>query len=327
MLVIDISYSQSTNIDFVALRAAGVQGVIMKATGSNTGSQYVDSKYRWFLPRARAAGLKIGHYHFNGYGDPTSDANFFCSNIGYVPGDLLALDCESEGSMPYWGPEKANVFHAQVARRLGIYSDTYMSSSVTKAQNWSSTVSMGSGLWVAQYGTNSGTPGSAPDIRYWPSWKLWQFTSNAIISGYAGRLDANITQDNIKWAGGGSKPIEEDQDVITRELVTQSGDPTGSVYYSVDRIQRYGVTGATLPDYQYYIKSLGQDSAVKVVQHIDAFGSLVDGPAPVQVSDAQAAAIGKQITDNINIPSGATTDQISQIVTSALQGLTLKATQ
>ena len=317
MLVIDISYAQSTNIDFVALRQAGVQGVIMKATGSNTGSRYVDSKYRWFLPRARAAGMKVGHYHFNGYGDPVGDANFFCDNILYQPGDLLALDCESEGSMPYWGPTPTAQFHDQVKRRLGVMSDTYMSSSVTRAQNWSGVVSRGSGLWVAQYGTNNGAPQGTPNIAYWPSWKLWQFTSMASISGYAGRLDANITQENIQWAGGGSTPIEEDEDVITRELVTQKGDPSGSVWYSVDRVTRYGVTGQTLPDYQYYIKSLGQDSAVKVVEHIEAFGAIADQPA---ISDAQIKALADKISADINIAAGgATPEQVTAIVDRAVQ--------
>lgn len=330
MLVIDISYSQTTNIDFVALRAAGVEGVIMKATGSNTGSRYVDSKYRYFLPRARAAGMKIGHYHFNGYGDATGDADFFCNNILYQPGDLLALDCESEGSMPYWGPDRAAQFNAQVKRHFGIVSDTYMSSSVTRAQNWSGVVAQGSGLWVAQYGTNSGAPQGSPNIAYWPNYKLWQYTSNAVFNGYAGRLDANVTHPSTQWAGGGSAPIQEDEDVITRELIQSKTN--GTIWYSVDRAVRYGIPNmSVLADYQYYIKGLGQDSSVKVVDRVEAFGAdanAVQPAANVELTDAQIAELGKQIGANITIPAGASQDQVQQIVTGAVQaikGFTYKA--
>jgi GH25 family lysozyme M1 (1,4-beta-N-acetylmuramidase) len=217
MVAIDVSYSQSTNIDFVALRRSGVDTVIMKAGGSNTGSRYVDSKYRWFEPRARAAGMRIGHYWFNGFGDPVGDAQFFVSNLyDYRPGDLLALDCESEGSMPYWGPDRANAFRDEVQRLTGSQCDVYMSSSVTRAQNWSSTAAR-SGLWVAQYGSNSGVPQGAPNIAYWPTYKLWQYTSNAILPGYAGRLDANIVNET-QWAGGGSTPIPtDDEEMISQD--------------------------------------------------------------------------------------------------------------
>jgi len=213
MVAIDISYSQSTSIDFVALRASGVDTVIMKAGGSNTGSRYVDSKYRWFEPRARAAGMRIGHYWFNGYGDPVGDADFFVNNLyDYRPGDLLALDCESEGSMSYWGPDKSNAFNQRVHQRIGVISDVYMSSSVTRAQNWSGVVASGSALWVAQYGSNSGAPQGSPNIAYWPTFKLWQYTSNAVFRGYPGRLDANIVNEAI-WGPGG--PTGDEFDMAT----------------------------------------------------------------------------------------------------------------
>lgn len=72
-------------------------------------------------------------------------------------------------------------------------------------------------------------------------------------------------------AGGGSTPIEED-DVITRELVTQKGG-NGTIYYSVNRMQLYPIPNTkVLADYQYYLKTLGQDSTVKVVASIPSFG-------------------------------------------------------
>lgn len=210
---IDISYAQTTNIDFVALRNSGVEGVYMKATGSNVdtnGSCYVDSKYRYFLPRVRAAGLRVGHYHFNGYGNPAADARFFVGNIQFQTGDQIGLDCESFDNRSWWGPGSANVFHTIARSAFGIVPDSYMSSSVTKAADWSSTVAMGSKLWVAQYGTNNGAPQGAPDIAHWSTYKMWQFTSLGRLPGYGGYLDVNVTNPS-EWASNPSPIVIGDE--------------------------------------------------------------------------------------------------------------------
>lgn len=261
MLVIDISYAQTTNINFVQLRNAGVEGVILKATGSNTGYRYVDSKYRYFLPRARAAGMRIGHYHFNGYGDPAGDARFFWSNIDYQPGDLIALDDEAEGDMPRWGSGQVNAFHDMAKALSGLVPDTYMSSSVTRADNWSGTVARGSGLWVAQYGTNNGSPQGSPNIAYWPNYKLWQYTSLARLPGYPGYLDANISHPTISWSGGGSKPIPKPKELKVKQ------------YHYEDHDSRNG--GRTLQpgDHFYLNTAAGQtnDKASNVVGNVGPY--------------------------------------------------------
>lgn len=318
MVAIDISYSQSTNIDFVALRAAGVDTVIMKTGGSNTGSQYVDSKYRWFEPRARAAGMRIGHYWFNGFGDPISDADFFVNNLyDFRAGDLLALDCESEGSMPYWTPAKANPFRDRVRQRTNTICDVYMSSSVTKAQNWSSTAA-GSGLWVAQYGTNSGAPQGSPNISYWSTYKLWQYTSNATFGGYAGRLDANIVNET-QWAGGNATPINN----------STLQDDTMRIYSNIDENGRcwlFFETSYVPIDNSADAKNLanmlaGSDSAPKVYGgQINLLKARVDAnritSQPV-ISDAQIASLATQIASQLDV-TNLTTQQIQDACTAAI---------
>lgn len=300
MVCIDISYSQSTAIDFVALRAAGVDTVIMKAGGSNTGSQYVDSKYRWFEPRARAAGMRIGHYWFNGFGAPISDAIFFVNNLyDYRPGDLLALDCESEGSMPYWGPSKANPFRDQVQAMTGAQCDVYMSSSVTHAQNWSSTVPK-SGLWVAQYGTNNGAPQGSPNISYWSTYKLWQYTSNAVISGYPGRLDANIVNES-QWASNlPPKPIieneEEDMKIVSVPggTIALIGPSYGKKYTSVSGGEGFSI-GVNKKAYGE-VTGFTEDEVTTLVNEANARGAALK---PV-ISDAQVTALAGQIAAQLN---------------------------
>ena len=318
MVAIDISYSQSTNIDFVALRASGVDTVIMKAGGSNTGSQYVDSKYRWFEPRARAAGMRIGHYWFNGFGDPISDADFFVNNLyDFRAGDLLALDCESEGSMPYWTPAKANPFRDRVRQRTNTICDVYMSSSVTKAQNWSSTAA-GSGLWVAQYGTNSGAPQGSPNISYWSTYKLWQYTSNATFGGYAGRLDANIVNET-QWASGSSTPIkpitdnEEDMKIISvpNGTIALVGPTYGVKYTSTAGGQGFSI-GANSKAYGV-VSGLTEDEVATLVNEANARGALLK---PV-ISDAQIASLATQIASQLDV-TNLTTQQIQDACTAAI---------
>jgi hypothetical protein len=247
----------------------------------------------------RAAGLLAGHYHFNGYGDPTSDADFFCNNILYQPGDLLALDCESEGSMPYWGPAKAYAFHARVGQRMGHVSDTYMSSSVTKAQNWTQVVNQGSKLWVAQYGTNNGAPQGSPNIAYWPTWKLWQFTSMAVIPGYAGRLDANTTNSTTEWAGGGATPIQESDEMPIKYTLNQSAD-SQSFYFS-GPCPTFPVPNMTW--YTVLQSYAAQANAGGPITLTEGQWQIVRTATGAQsFTDAQIAELGKEIASNIVIP-------------------------
>lgn len=329
MTAIDLSYAQTTNIDFVALRAAGVDTVILKATGSNTGSQYVDSKYRYFEPRARAAGMRMGHYHFNGYGDPVSDANFFVNNLyGYQPNDLLALDIESENPMPYWTPPKANAFLDQVVARLGRYSDVYMSSSVTSAQNWASTRDRGSALWVAQYGTNNGSPQGAPRISYWPTYKLWQYSSNGSVPGYAGRLDVNIVNES-QWAGGGSTPLPL---VETDDGMPKNYNSGGTIFTLGDS---WGKRWTNTTDFSYLTNMAIYGAPIVVSATLDQINTAISeanarGAAYSQVgtlTDAQIASISAQIAANLGPSTGATADQVTQIVTSVVNGAVVNLAQ
>ncbi len=316
MVAIDISYAQTTNINFVVMRSS-VDTVILKAGGSNTGSRYVDSKYRWFEPRARAAGMRMGHYWFNGYGDPVGDADFFVNNLsGYQPGDLLALDIESEGSMGYASPSWALAFVNRVKQRTGRDCDVYMSSSVTRAQNWSAVKDAGSKLWVAQYGTNSGAPQGSPNIAYWPTYKLWQYSSNGSVPGYAARVDVN-TVNEAEWAGGNPTPIieneEEDMKIISvpNGTIALVGPTSGVKYTSVSGGQGFSI-GANKKVYGE-ITGLTEDEVTTLVNEANARGAALK---PV-MSDAQITALANQVASKIVIPdaSDVALDDIRQAVT------------
>lgn len=317
MVAIDISYAQTTNMNFVAMRSA-VDTVIMKAGGSNSG-RYVDSKYRWFEPRARAAGMRIGHYWFNGTGDPVVDADFFVNNLsGYTPWDLLALDVESEGAMPHWNPDKALAFCNRVKQRTGRNCDVYMSSSVTRAQNWSAVVASGSKLWVAQYGSNSGVPQGSPNIAYWPTWKLWQYSSNGFVPGYAARLDVNLINES-QWTGTGTvkKIRRKKMDYVYFTI-------PGSGIFKM-RVLDGAVAGVTGLEWAGALAS-GAVAATVTAADYNAYLALnppswtpYPGSATIALTPAQITTLGSDISSKIS--AGATEAEVQAIVSGAVTNL------
>lgn len=199
-LIIDISKWQG-NPAFGTYKGWGATGVIHKAGGSNDG-RYTDSQYAANAPSIRAAGLDLGHYWFNGTGDPETDADYFIDNlVSYQQGDFLLIDVESEGSMPHWTPAQTLAFGRRVTQRTSCLPAVYMSASVTREGGWEAVAAEGYPLMVAAYGANDGTPGTPPNIGGWSDWEGWQYTS--LFHG----LDASQFKSRI---GSSATPIQED---------------------------------------------------------------------------------------------------------------------
>lgn len=90
---VDVSHWQGP-LDFAKLFAQGVRNVLIKCTD---GAHDVDSRYEKNVTRARAAGLKVGSYHFmQADQDPEAQAdNFLAHAMTGQPGDFLhTLDAE-----------------------------------------------------------------------------------------------------------------------------------------------------------------------------------------------------------------------------------------
>jgi GH25 family lysozyme M1 (1,4-beta-N-acetylmuramidase) len=240
MTAIDISYFQG-HPDFAQVKAAGVGLVIMKAVDVERGYPVMDSVYVANRTAARAQGLAVGSYLFNGPDDPTSAANYYFSVIDWRSGDIAAIDVENALGVNRWNPAQVHAFCVTLIGH-GIPAASilaYMSSSVTRAYDWSPVMSLGVGLWVAQYGSNNGTPQGAPATGTWGSWKLWQYSSTATVPGISGHVDINQLAPG--FSGGVVTPInseEEDMKTIEGIYAVVDGVPswawlnwaTGAVY-------------------------------------------------------------------------------------------------
>ena len=90
MSAIDISYWQH-HPDFSQALGAGVSLVIPKCGGGEGGRLYTDSVYVVNRDAARAVGLAVGSYFFNGPVDPSAAADMQMRIVDWRPGDVVAV--------------------------------------------------------------------------------------------------------------------------------------------------------------------------------------------------------------------------------------------
>ena len=180
----DLSHWQS---NFDAFNS--VDFAIIKAT---EGVGYVDPACDTLYQRCKKAGKLLGVYHFarpDLNNSAIAEADWFIKNIqGYIKEAILVLDWESG----YLGNvEWAKAFLDRVQEKTGIKALLYASRSPINSFNWSSVANADYGLWVADYGANTGSEGTKPVVKWWQFYILWQYTSKGRVSGYSGNVDLN----------------------------------------------------------------------------------------------------------------------------------------
>lgn len=182
---IDISHHQRGITKF----GSDVDFVIIKAT---EGIGYVDEQCDRLYQQAKKDGKLLGVYHFarpDLNNSAIAEADWFIKNIqGYIKEAILVLDWESG----YLGNVNwVKAFLDRVKEKTGVKALLYASRSPINSFNWSSVVAGDYGLWVADYGANTGEAGRKPVVKWWPFYILWQYTSRGHISGYTGNVDMN----------------------------------------------------------------------------------------------------------------------------------------
>lgn len=272
--------------------------VIIKAT---EGLDYVNGDCDRAYQQAKAAGKKLGVYHFaDGNSSGAAEADYFVDNIaGYIGEAILVLDWETHAVTR--GPGYAKEFLDRVQARTGIKPMIYMSGSVVNEWDWSAVVAGDYGLWVAYYSKDS-CDGYWPDapmypISDWAGAAMLQYTSGGYLPGWGDRLDLNVFYgDHAAWdayAGGGTgvtpqpqpTPAPEAQENAqnTGTYIVQSGDTLSAI------ADRYGTT----------------------YQHLAAINGIADPdliyPGDVIVIDGVASGSGQTYT----IHSGDTLSDIA----------------
>ena len=181
---LDLSHWQS---DFEAFNS--VDFAIIKAT---EGVGYVDPACDKLYQKAKKSGKLLGVYHFarpDLNNSAIAEADWFIKNIqGYLREAILVLDWESGylGNVAW-----AKAFLDRVKEKTGIKAILYASRSPINSFDWSSVANADYGLWVADYGANTGSECNKPVVKWWPFYILWQYTSKGRVAGYNGNVDLN----------------------------------------------------------------------------------------------------------------------------------------
>lgn len=185
---IDASRYQG-EIDFATARANGVSFAFLKAT---EGGDHLDPGWAINAPRARAAGVPVGAYHFYYFcREPAEQARWFIKNVNRQPGDLPpVLDMEwnhqsSCKARPDPETVRANIreFSAIVAAHYGTRPVVYVTPDFYEHNALGSLA--GTEFWLRSVAAH-------PSERYPEErWTFWQYTGTGVARGVKGKVDLN----------------------------------------------------------------------------------------------------------------------------------------
>jgi lysozyme len=222
-IVVDLSHHNTIPVSLKETAAAGIVGVIHKAT---EGGSFVDSDVdaRWYL--AREAGLLWGLYHFMRPGNQAEHAAHFVE-VATVYGDentLLAADHEdarvSLDDLKQWLQHVERL----TGRRPVIYSGHVLKDQLGGCADPEIS---GYLLWLAQY---AATPTWPPGFD---SCWLWQYSDKGSVPGISPPTDVNAgdAADVVARWSGGSEPApepepEDEAEVLVEWNTTKDGSVT-----------------------------------------------------------------------------------------------------
>lgn len=194
MLIVDLSNNNDLSVDWPRVRAAGIDAAWLKVTEGRT---FRDPAYVRYRDGARAAGLRVGGYHYARPDlNPSIDAALvearnFAAHLGPIGRRDLrpVLDLEEPVSFPSerlvaW----VRAWNAETRRLTGTGPVLYTYPAYVTGE-LRATVPLGYGLWLAAWGRNDGHEYPYVVPRPWKRAVAHQFTSRARIGGIDGRVD------------------------------------------------------------------------------------------------------------------------------------------
>lgn len=231
---IDISEFQG-EIDFEEVRRSGIEAVYIRAGAGEYTDEYFAENYE----RARAAGLKIGFYHYvtaRSVEEGRRQARFFASlAAGREPDMRLAMDFEYFGSLSVSQINAISEAYldeltALTKREAVIYSD------LSNARNiFSRALAEKYPLWAAQYGADEPSANGK-----WREWVGFQYTDEGRVGGIYGNVDRNIFTEGIFLSDSGRIDGEKRTSVRARTRTLTVYVRAGDTLWAIAR--EYGTT-------------------------------------------------------------------------------------
>lgn len=231
---IDISEFQG-EIDFEEVRRSGIEAVYIRVGAGEYTDEYFAENYE----RAKAAGLKIGFYHYvtaRSVDEGRRQARFFASlAAGREPDMRLAMDFEYFGSLSVSQINAISEAYldeltALTKREAVIYSD------LSNARNiFSRALAEKYPLWAAQYGADEPSANGK-----WREWVGFQYTDEGRVGGIYGNVDRNIFTEGIFLSDSGRIDGEKRTSVHARTRTLTVYVRAGDTLWAIAR--EYGTT-------------------------------------------------------------------------------------
>jgi len=231
---IDISEFQG-EIDFEEVRRSGIEAVYIRVGAGEYTDEYFAENYE----RAKAAGLKIGFYHYvtaRSVEEGRRQARFFASlAAGREPDMRLAMDFEYFGSLSVSQINAISEAYldeltALTRREAVIYSD------LSNARNiFSRALAEKYPLWAAQYGEDEPSANGK-----WREWVGFQYTDEGRVGGIYGNVDRNIFTEGIFLSDSGRIDGEKRTTVRARTRTLTVYVRAGDTLWAIAR--EYGTT-------------------------------------------------------------------------------------
>lgn len=231
---IDISEFQG-EIDFEEVRRSGIEAVYIRVGAGEYTDEYFAENYE----RAKAAGLKIGFYHYvtaRSVDEGRRQARFFASLVaGREPDMRLAMDFEYFGSLSVSQINAISEAYldelaALTRREAVIYSD------LSNARNiFSRALAEKYPLWAAQYGADEPSANGK-----WREWVGFQYTDEGRVGGIYGNVDRNIFTEGIFLSDSGRIDGEKRTSVRARTRALTVYVRAGDTLWAIAR--EYGTT-------------------------------------------------------------------------------------
>lgn len=231
---IDISEFQG-EIDFEEVRRSGIEAVYIRVGAGEYTDEYFAENYE----RAKAAGLKIGFYHYvtaRSVEEGRRQARFFASlAAGREPDMRLAMDFEYFGSLSVSQINAISEAYldeltALTRREAVIYSD------LSSARNiFSRALAEKYPLWAAQYGADEPSANGK-----WREWVGFQYTDEGRVGGIYGNVDRNIFTEGIFLSDSGRIDGEKRTSVRARTRTLTVYVRAGDTLWAIAR--EYGTT-------------------------------------------------------------------------------------
>ncbi len=270
ILGIDVSKFQGP-IDWNAVKASGVQFVIIRVLGSTNAGPYVDQYFHTYMQGALNAGLQVGAYIYS-YGTTYDYMNLEVSTA------LTALNAY-KNSFTYpvyidyedplnWDKNLTKDQHTDLIRYgmnllaqngylPGFY--TYYNAANTYI-NAQQLIDEGYEFWVAHYGASSNP---------WPNAGMWQYTSSGKVPGINGKVDMNYShRDYSKMnrsvtvydVNSGKQVTAKVKDLVPQMVQNEVGSGLG--LSGNDKQKLYKAQAVAARSYLEYYLGIGQVPSV-----------------------------------------------------------------